>query len=458
MAQTIASAKTPARFKLLIHIVVFLLLIILLAKTWAWNKVEVNELYIYGVIVTVGVLMNFFFAFFVYKDPYYVARAAFNNKVPRVRPKVSIMVAVRNEVDVITRCIDSLIAQTYLKKEIIIVNDASTDDTREILDHEYGNLRGVRIIHLENNLGKKKALACAMGVAKGEIYAFTDSDSVLARDAVSRTVLILEHDKNVGAVSGHCRALNATQNILTKIQDSWYEGQFSVRKAFESVFGAVTCVSGPLAVFRKSAIFNYIPAWEADTFLGKEFKFATDRTLTGFVLGGRTIGQRMKDKYPDSPFVSEIDYPARDWKILYCKSARVWTVVPDTLKRVFKQQVRWKKSFIRNLFFTGTFYWRKALLPALVYYAHVMFVFVGPFVVARHIIFLPIQGNIETAVFYVAGILFVGFAFGLDYKIENPTCHRWMYRPIMSLFSTFVLSWLIFYSMVTIKNSIWSRN
>jgi hypothetical protein len=54
-------------------------------------------------------------------------------------------------------------------------------------------------------------------------------------------------DAEIGAVSGHCRALNGDRNLLTKIQDSWYEGQYSVRKAFESVFGAVTCVSGPLA-------------------------------------------------------------------------------------------------------------------------------------------------------------------------------------------------------------------
>lgn len=65
----------------------------------------------------------------------------------------------------------------------------------------------------------------------------------------------------MGAVSGHCRALNAETNLLTRIQDCWYEGQFSIKKAFESVFGAVTCVSGPLAAFRRESIYNYIPAW-----------------------------------------------------------------------------------------------------------------------------------------------------------------------------------------------------
>ena len=134
----------------------------------------------------------------------------------------------------------------------------------------------------------------AIAIAKGEIFAFSDSDSVWAPDAIEKIVKIFSSDPFIGAVSGHVRVLNSNKNILTKIQDSWYEGQFSIRKAFESIFGAVTCVSGPLAVFRKEAIFNFIPAWENDTFLNQEFKFATDRMLTGFVLGSKSIGEKLK--------------------------------------------------------------------------------------------------------------------------------------------------------------------
>ena len=97
-------------------------------------------------------------------------------------------------------------------------------------------------------------------------FCLFDSDSVWAPDAIEKIVKIFSSDPFIGAVSGHVRVLNSNKNILTKIQDSWYEGQFSIRKAFESIFGAVTCVSGPLAVFRKEAIFNFIPAWENDTF------------------------------------------------------------------------------------------------------------------------------------------------------------------------------------------------
>src|SRR3989344_5268886 len=232
---------------------------------------------------------------------------------------------------------------------------------------------------------------------------------------------IFSYDKSVGAVSGHGRALNAKDNLLTKIQDSWYETQYSVEKAFESAYGSVTCVSGPLAAFRREAIYNYIPAWENDTFLGKEFKFATDRQLTGYVLGSLYIGKNLKKKYADSPFVKNVNYSEREWKVLYCKSARVWTVVPDTMKKLVRQHVRWKKSFIRHLFY------------------------------------LPFQGDALSGVYYLSGIIFVGSLYGIAFKLENPKSSVWVYRPLMSLISTLVLSWLIFYSLLTIKKGVWHR-
>lgn len=445
----------PNSHKLVIHFIVFSLLLIFTGKAF-FSASENFLLYLYGATVTFVILTTFFITFTKYKDPYETALEKEKNTGKINNLFVSCMVAVKDEEDIIEQCILSLINQTYKYKEIIFVNDASTDGTAKILN-EYARRGQIRVIHLKKNIGKKKALGKVMSIAKGEIFAFSDSDSVWAPDAIEKIVEIFCAFPLVGAVSGHVRALNSSKNLLTKIQDSWYEGQFSVRKAFESIFGAVSCVSGPLAVFRKDAIFNYIPAWENDTFLNQEFKFATDRTLTGFVLGSKSIGKKLKEKYKNSPFVKDIDYPERDWKIVYCKAAKAWTEVPDTPKRMLKQQIRWKKSFIRNIFFTGAFYWKKPLLPALFYYLHIIFVLVGPFIAFRHLIYLPAQGYIYSAFLYLAGIAFIGFMFGLAYKLENRDCYMWIYRPLMSLLSTTIFSWLIFYSILTIKRMVWSR-
>ncbi len=332
--------------------IIFAILVILLGKFFFSDANPLLLLSIYGISVTLFLWVTFMVAFLAYRDPYIVAlkKEKQNKKVTNKKYFVSCMVAVRNEEGNISRCLDSLIRQTYKNKEIIAVNDASTDQTLKILKR-YEKRGDIKLINLKKNVGKKKALGMALAIAKGEIFAHTDSDSVWESDAIAKMVKIFQYNKNVGAISGHGRALNASKNLLTKMQDSWMEGQFSIRKAFESVFGSVSCVSGPLALFRKEAIFNFIPAWEGDIFLGQEFKFATDRTMTGFVLGGHIIGKELKKKYQNSPFIKNQDYPLKNWDVVYCKSAKSWTIVPETFSGLIKQQIRWKKSFIRNIFF-----------------------------------------------------------------------------------------------------------
>jgi cellulose synthase/poly-beta-1,6-N-acetylglucosamine synthase-like glycosyltransferase len=436
--------------------IIFALGIFLAAKAEFRSDTSNDALYLYGVTVTSIVLFQMAVAFGRYRDlgnvtPSTLAAVA---SAPNA-PLVTCLVAVHNDADIIEHCLASLVDQTYAMKEIIVIDDASTDGTADALAR-LAAMHPITVISLPTNVGKKRALAAGILAAKGEVYAFTDSDSIWAADALARCVAILAKHPNVGAVSGHCRAYNADRSLLTRIQDSWYEGQFSVRKAFESAFGAVSCVSGPLAVFRKAAIHNYIPAWEADSFLGQEFRFATDRTLTGFVLVGGQVGDKLKKKHAGSPFL-ETEFRARDWDIVYSYSARAWTAVPETFSKLVKQQVRWKKSFVRNMFFTGRYYWRKSLPPAAVYYLHILFVFAGPIVAFRHLVYVPAHGNPESALLYLAGIVVVGSMFGLAHWRVEPKSHGWVYRPLMSLISTVLLSWLLIYSLLTIRRMRWAR-
>lgn len=451
--------KIVLKYKILIYFIIFSILTILTGKSF-FVESKFLPLYLYGVIVTLVLFVNFYYAIFVYEDPAVLAEKIekdnIENGIKPAEPLVSCMVAVFNEEEAIEQCILSLLLQTYKNKEIIFVNDGSTDGTGKVLDR-YAKDGKIKVIH-QKNAGKKRALGRAMREARGNIFAFSDSDSVWAMNAIEKIVRVFNVFPDVGGVSGHFRLKNASSNILTRAQDSWAEGQFAIRKAFESCFGVVSCISGPLAVFRREAIFNFIPAWEQDYFLGQEFKFATDRTLTGFLLGNKYISKELKAKYADDDCVKNVDYPEKDWKVVYSKSAKSWTILPDTFKGLLKQHTRWKKSFIRNTFFTGKFYWRKPLIPALVYYLHVLFVFVGPVIAFRHLFYLPMQGDMMSIVLYIGGIVFVGFMFGLAHKLENRGCRNWMYRPVMSLLSTLVLSWIIFYSALTIRKMVWSRS
>ena len=415
----------------------------------------------YGMLVLATTVALFYIAYTRYEDPSDplsepVRKPAGVPPLPAV-PRVSVLLAVKDELEVIETCVRSILGSEWPDLELIVVDDASTDGTLHVLRGLETTL-GFRLIALDRNGGKKHALVRGAREAAGDVLAFTDSDCVLAPDALRRCVAALVRNPGLGAVSGHARALNADATVLTRIQDSWYEGQFRVIKAAEATFGSVTCVSGPLAVFRRDAVYNYLPAWTEDRFLGTPFRFATDRQLTGYVLGQRWTGRRLKARYPDSPFVAGVDHPERAWRIGYVRSAVVHTAVPARMRPFLRQQVRWKKSFIRNLFFTGSFVWRRGVGAASLYYGHALFVFAAPFMAVRHLVWAPLHGLWMLTALYLAGVLLKGVAWAFAYRIDHPGSLRWLYRPLMSLLGSLVLSWLLPYSLVTIRRGTWSRS
>jgi cellulose synthase/poly-beta-1,6-N-acetylglucosamine synthase-like glycosyltransferase len=411
---------------------------------------ESKLLLAYGMAVLGSTIGLMYVAFTRYEDP------SKDAELPPAGPHVSCIVAVKDEVDEISRCVQSILGSDYPRLEVIVVDDASTDGTAQLLAG-LAATHPFRLLTLAANVGKKRALAFGVEHATGDVLVFTDSDCVLAPEAITRCVSALTSHPDLGAVSGHSRALNAETNLLTRVQDIWYDGQFRIAKAAESTFHSVTCISGPLAAFRREAIFNYLPAWTEDTFLGKPFRFSTDRQLTGYVLGQQWVGRKLKQRFADSPFVATVDYPERRWRVEYARSARVWTNVPATLPAFLRQQVRWKKSFIRNFFFTGTFIWRRGVGPAVLYYSHALWVVMAPMMAIRHLVWLPWQGLWLLTALYVAGVTLKGYVWALAYKLENPGCRRWVYRPLMSVVSSLLLSWLLFYSASTIRRNVWSR-
>jgi len=100
-------------------------------------------------------------------------------------PRVSVIVAARNEARVIEQCVRSLTEQRYPNYEIIVADDRSTDSTGEIIREKFPSVRSVRIPSLPDGYaGKSHALFVAQGEATGEWLLFTDADTIHAEYSI----------------------------------------------------------------------------------------------------------------------------------------------------------------------------------------------------------------------------------------------------------------------------------
>src|ERR1700739_2561840 len=104
------------------------------------------------------------------------------------KPQVSVIVPARNEEASLGTCLESLVSQSGVDFETIVVNDHSTDRTREIAT----SFPGVRIIEAgplpQGWTGKNNAVACGARQARGEWLLFTDADTVHLPGSLARSL------------------------------------------------------------------------------------------------------------------------------------------------------------------------------------------------------------------------------------------------------------------------------
>ena len=140
----------------------------------------------------------------------------------------------------------------------------------------------------------RRALTIGVGHAAGQIFVFSDSDCVLERDAMSRVVSAFCAHPDLGAVSGHARALNAERNLLTKtsaavtIFDShqtWGRPDRGIQ-----LFGTAGTVSGTAARQAERAYAARFPSYDpSDSYPVYRFRARQVKLFYERVLGGGTL-------------------------------------------------------------------------------------------------------------------------------------------------------------------------
>ena len=172
----------------------------------------------------------------------------------------SIIIPEFNQKEMIETVIDSVYASTYKNIEVIAVNDGSTDDSGRVLDSLREKFPNLKVVHKANE-GKRKDVSSGFQQSIGKFIILIDSDSIIDRNAIEEFAKVFKSDPTIGAVAGQAKIFNANENTLTKCQDSWYDYEYNIYKAYESYLGTVTCCSGCLAGYRSEAIENVLINW-----------------------------------------------------------------------------------------------------------------------------------------------------------------------------------------------------
>jgi len=130
-------------------------------------------------------------------------------------PKVTVLMSVYNGEKYLNEAIDSILGQTFKDFEFLIIDDASTDKTAEILK-SYNDPR-IKIVNNKNNIGLTKSLNKGLKLARGEYIARQDADDISLPRRLETQVQYLEDHKNIVAVGTCINRINAYNEIIGSV-------------------------------------------------------------------------------------------------------------------------------------------------------------------------------------------------------------------------------------------------
>jgi biofilm PGA synthesis N-glycosyltransferase PgaC len=247
---------------------------------------------------------------------YYMRR---ERRVPRgfyelpETPLVSVLIPAYCEGRVIRRTLEGVLAIDYPQMEVVVIDDASTDNTiAEVLPLVHAGK--VRLIRKQVNEGKAMALNDAIPCLKGELVFIMDADA-FPDPMILRAMVPHFRSARVAAVTGNPKVANR-ESFLTKLQIIEFTSIVSLLRRAQRIWGRILTMSGVVGMFRRSAMIDvglYSP------------EMATEDI---------DISWKLQKGFYD---------------IRYESRAVVWMQVPTSFARLWRQRVRWAKGLAQIL-------------------------------------------------------------------------------------------------------------
>jgi biofilm PGA synthesis N-glycosyltransferase PgaC len=294
-------------------------------------------------------------------------------------PLVSILVPCHNEEPDIEEVVEYLLRTRYPRFEILAINDGSTDGTGAVLDRLAVEHERLRVVHLAANQGKAFALNTAALLARGEYLVCIDGDALLDPDAVAWLMTHFFSGPRVGAVTGNPR-VRSRSTLLGRLQTGEFSSIIGLIKRAQRTYGRIFTVSGVVACFRKAALQD-AGYWSTD----------------------------MLTEDVDVSWKLQLNH----WDVRFEPRALCWILMPETLRGLWRQRLRWATGGMQVLLKEGRIMrnWRKRRMwPVFVEYLTSVlwaYLMLGVFVLwfAGKVLTLPADINVPTLVPQWTGVV-----------------------------------------------------
>lgn len=253
-------------------------------------------------------------------------------------PLVSLLIPCFNEGDNAAETIGAACNQNWPNLEVIAINDGSADNTGQVLVELTKQYPQLRVVQLAENQGKAMAMRMGALAARGEFLVCIDGDAILHHNATAYLVKPLIDNPRVGAVTGNPR-VRTRSTFLGKVQVGEFSSIVGLIKRAQRIYGHIFTVSGVIASFRRRALHS-----------------------CGY--------------WDPSMITEDIDISwslqLKHWQIQYEPNALCWILMPETIRGLRKQRVRWSQGgaevFLKNISHLWAWRVRRMWMLALDYF------------------------------------------------------------------------------------------
>jgi cellulose synthase/poly-beta-1,6-N-acetylglucosamine synthase-like glycosyltransferase len=233
-------------------------------------------------------------------------------------PKISLLIPAHNESVSIKDTIEAALENNYANKEIIVIDDHSSDDTYNLAKPyvEKG------LIKLLQRSGIKGSRASAVNYgalyATGEIIMVTDGDTLIERNTFKEVAKYMSLP-GVVAVAGNVRVLagdKGVKNLLTKCQSYEYLISFELGRRVRTILNVLIIIPGAFSAFRKES--------------------------------GKKIGLFDIDSVTEDFDITVKLFKTRG-NVEFVSDAIAWTYCPNNWRAWIRQRIRWSHGQIITL-------------------------------------------------------------------------------------------------------------